>query len=88
MSPIESLRAKEAQFHTLHFPSLLLGSKDEFARLLDACENDGFFYLDLRDWESGRILQQLEPTGQIMKHWFAGPLEDKFKTETVGQNHG
>ncbi|KAG8165695.1 hypothetical protein KVR01_004247 [Diaporthe batatas] len=88
MGSIEPSRAKEAQFHTLHFSSLLSGDEDEFARLLSACENDGFFYLDLRDWESGRILQQLHSTDQVLKPWFAGPLENKLKTETVTQNHG
>ncbi|KAK8129188.1 hypothetical protein PG999_001568 [Apiospora kogelbergensis] len=79
---------KEAQFYTLNFSSLLSKEEKELASLLSACENDGFFYLDLRDWESGKILQQLDVTEQIMKHWFTLPLDYKMKTETATHAHG
>ena len=78
----------EANLHVLSFSSLLHGNKTELANLLSACEDHGFFYLDLRDWESGRMLQKLEATWQIMKEWFDQPLEEKLKTETISDAHG
>jgi len=79
---------QEAQFHTLNFQSLLSGDDHELTLLLSACENDGFFFLDLRDWESGKILQHLDVTTQIMKKWFTLPVEEKMKTETHTFAHG
>ncbi|KAI1840868.1 hypothetical protein JX265_009777 [Neoarthrinium moseri] len=88
MTSVHSSPLKEAQFHTLNLSSLLSRDEDELASLLAACENDGFFYLDLRNWESGKILRQLDVTGQIMKRWFTEPLEQKLKTETATHAHG
>lgn len=78
----------QANLHILNFSSLLNGDKSELAKLLSACENYGFFYLDLRDWESGTMLQSLEATWRIMKQWFNKPLEEKLKTETISDAHG
>ena len=79
---------EEANLRVLSFSSLLNGDKSELANLLSACEEHGFFYLDLRDWESGRMLQQLEATWRIMKQWFDQPLGEKLKTETISDAHG
>lgn len=79
---------EEANLHVLSFSRLLNGDKSELANLLSACEHHGFFYLDLRDWESGRMLQSLEATWRIMKPWFDQPLMDKLKTETISDAHG
>ncbi|RGP61347.1 hypothetical protein FLONG3_10581 [Fusarium longipes] len=79
---------QEANLHVLSFSSLLNGDKSELANLLSACEDHGFFYLDLRDEESGKILQQLEATWEIMKPWFSQPLEEKLKTKTISDAHG
>lgn len=79
---------EEANLHVLSFSSLLRGDKSELANLLSACEYHGFFYLDLRDWQSGRMLQKLEATWRIMKQWFDQPLEVKLKTETISDAHG
>ncbi|EEU34671.1 uncharacterized protein NECHADRAFT_44650 [Fusarium vanettenii 77-13-4] len=79
---------EEANLHVLSFSRLLNGDKSELANLLSACEHHGFFYLDLRDWESGRMLQSLEASWRIMKPWFDQPLVDKLKTETISDAHG
>lgn len=78
----------EANLHTLRFSSLKDGDKGELADLLSACEEYGFFYLDLRGWESGAVLQNLDATWQVMKPWFSQPLELKLKTETISDAHG
>ncbi|KAF5711900.1 2og-fe oxygenase family [Fusarium mundagurra] len=48
----------------------------------------GFFYLDLRDWESGKILKTLEDAWVVMKQWFDRPLEKKMQMETISDAHG
>ncbi|KAF9770290.1 hypothetical protein IL306_012192 [Fusarium sp. DS 682] len=83
-----STTTEEANLHTLNFCSLLNGDKTEQANLLSACEDHGFFYLDLRDWESGKMLKTLEATWAIMKPWFDQPLEEKLNTETISDAHG
>ncbi|KPM44140.1 hypothetical protein AK830_g2475 [Neonectria ditissima] len=79
---------EQAQLHVLSFASLLKGDPNEAANLLSACENDGFFYLDIRDWESGAMLKDLEEAGRVTKEWFKQPLEQKLKTETLSDAHG
>ncbi|KAJ6437218.1 multidrug resistance protein fnx1 [Purpureocillium lavendulum] len=79
---------EEANLHVLSFTSLLDRDKEELANLVSACEVYGFFYLDVRDWESGRILQELDATWRVMKPWFDQPLEDKLGTETISDAHG
>lgn len=80
--------AEQASLHTLNFISLLNGDVTEQANLLSACEDHGFFYLDLRDWDSGKMLQTLEDAWVVMKRWFDRPLEEKMKTETISDAHG
>lgn len=79
---------EEANLPVLSFSSLLNGDESELASLLSACEDHGFFYLDLRDWESGAVLLKLEETWRIMKPWFNQPLAEKLKTETISDAHG
>jgi isopenicillin N synthase-like dioxygenase len=83
-----SVSSEEADLHVLNFCSLQSGDESELAKLLSACEQHGFFYLDLRDWESGEILHSLEETWNIMKRWFDQPLQEKLKTETISDAHG
>jgi isopenicillin N synthase-like dioxygenase len=79
---------EQANLHVLDFYSLLSGDKIELANLLSACEDYGFFYLDLRNWESGTMLQNLEALWPIMMQWFGQPFEEKLKTETISDAHG
>ncbi|KAF4825455.1 2-oxoglutarate-dependent dioxygenase gloE [Colletotrichum siamense] len=79
---------EQANLHTLNFRSLVNKDEKSLSTLLSACENHGFFYLDLRDWESGSMLKNYESAGQIMKQWFNQPLEEKLRTETISDAHG
>ncbi|KAF4876510.1 2-oxoglutarate-dependent dioxygenase gloE [Colletotrichum siamense] len=79
---------EQANLHTLNFRSLVNKDEKSLSTLLSACENHGFFYLDLRDWESGSMLKNYESAGRIMKQWFNQPLEEKLRTETISDAHG
>jgi isopenicillin N synthase-like dioxygenase len=83
-----SVSSEEANLHVLNFCSLQRGDESELANLLSACEQHGFFYLDLRDWESGGMLHNLEQIWNIMKKWFDQPLQEKLKTENISDAHG
>ncbi|KAH7256113.1 hypothetical protein BKA59DRAFT_490269 [Fusarium tricinctum] len=84
----QSPGSEEADLHVLNFCSLQRGDESEKANLLSACEEHRFFYLDLRDWESGEMLHNLEEIWNIMKKWFDQPLQEKLKTETISDAHG
>lgn len=53
-----------------------------------ACENEGFFYLDLNDWESGKMLEDLDIATRLMRLWFEKPLEEKMKNHSDDDCNG
>jgi hypothetical protein len=46
-----------ASLPTIHLARLTVGDKSESRKLLNACKERGFFYLDLRRLENGVLLQ-------------------------------
>lgn len=72
----------------LSFAKLLARDHVELAKLLSSCEDSGFFYLDLRDWEAGELIRKFDTTNSIMKGWFEQSDEEKLKTETLSDAHG
>ena len=77
-----------AKLRTIPFSALFKRDEKELVNLLQACEQEGFFYLDLCDNGSRKMLGDLGEISGIMKDWFAQPLESKLKTETVSNVHG
>nr|QIW91875.1 OXY3 [Phialomyces arenicola] len=58
----------------------------ETRRLFEACSNDGFFYLDLRDHK--RLLSDYEALLGIMKEYFAQSLDEKMKDDHTSDTIG
>lgn len=79
---------EQAHLHTLKFTDVAKGDANALNTLVDACEKDGFFYLDLRGWESNQMLESLQNAADLMKEWFKQPLEKKLATETLSDAHG
>ncbi|KAH7026710.1 uncharacterized protein B0I36DRAFT_366237 [Microdochium trichocladiopsis] len=79
---------EKAHLHTLKFSSVIEGQAGTLATLVEACERDGFFYLDLSGWDSGDMLTSLQAAGALMKEWFKQPLDKKMATETISDAHG
>ena len=77
-----------ADLAVIKLSKLLASDSDELARLLTACEKDGFFYLDLQDWDSGKLAATLDSATAIVKEWFQQPLEDKMKIELGDDTNG
>lgn len=64
----------------LSLAKLLQHDSSEYQRFCRACEDLGFFYLDLRDQELGTsILSDADHLFKIGKHLFALDIEEKSK---------
>ncbi|KAF5538659.1 2og-fe oxygenase family [Fusarium mexicanum] len=77
-----------ANLFTVKFSNLFDRDSEELDTLLQACERDGFFYLDLQDSCSAKLWRDLDRVSEIAKRWFSQPVEDKLKTPTVSLAHG
>ena len=67
-----------AALQTFSFAKLLKKDKEEFNRLLQAGEKDGFFYLDLTSPESKGLWQDYQGVLAAMQSFFAQPIENKL----------
>ncbi|TXC09024.1 hypothetical protein FocTR4_00004551 [Fusarium oxysporum f. sp. cubense] len=81
-------KVETANLFTVKFSNLFDRDSREVDALLQACERDGFFYLDLRDSCSAKLWRDLERVSEMAKRWFSQPVEDKLKTPTVSLAHG
>lgn len=62
---------------TIDFGRLLSQEPAELEKLLNACKAEGFFYLDLKNIDGRRMLDDQEQTLELMKRFFDSPLEAK-----------
>ena len=92
MSPIALPKPEEisslAKLQTIQFPKILIRDLDEVAKLQQACEMEGFFYLDFTDKGSSKLFNDLHKLEDLMVDWFWQPLEKKLRTENVSNAHG
>lgn len=71
----------------LSLKRLLAHDNEEINRLIDACEDIGFFYLDLQDAGfSSSILDDADKLFNISKQFYDLPLEEKKKYDFSAQN--
>jgi hypothetical protein len=77
-----------AQLRTIALHDLLDFNPVEVKNLVLACQEVGFFYLDITSSGGGKMLANLDRINAIMVDWFAQTLEMKMKTETVSRSHG
>ncbi|ROV93396.1 hypothetical protein VMCG_08396 [Cytospora schulzeri] len=67
-----------AQLQTFSFQKLLSQDADELARLLEAGETDGFFYLDLTAPQSRGLWDDYQKVLSTMAAFFDQPIEEKL----------
>lgn len=86
MSQENTVPTRIAPLSSIDLGRLQNGDADETQRLLKACRQHGFFYLDLtcdetliRDWRS--LLD-------LMTKYFNLPLEDKMRHSRSSDTHG
>jgi len=80
--------APVANLQTIDFEKLTQGEVQEVTRMVQICDTDGFFYLDLRGWMDGKLVQSLDKCNIIVEEWFKQPVEVKDKTVTLSDAHG
>ncbi|GKZ28429.1 hypothetical protein AbraIFM66950_007097 [Aspergillus brasiliensis] len=86
--PAEYLDVPTADLSTIQFIKLFDKDQSELKKLITACENDGFFYLDLQHGGSEKFWSDLYEIDSITKKWFSQPEHVKLKTPTVSLSHG
>ncbi|KAK0112453.1 hypothetical protein ONS96_001692 [Cadophora gregata f. sp. sojae] len=78
-----------AQLDTVVFSKLLDRDPQQIKKLISSCEKDGFFYLDISDQYSARMLETFAELSSAMKEWFAQPTEVKLKELAISMaSHG
>jgi isopenicillin N synthase-like dioxygenase len=68
-----------AYLETLSFAKLASKDKPELAKLLDACQKQGFFYLDVANSNASNGLEDRLKALSLTKQWFGRPTEEKMK---------
>lgn len=86
--PEEYKNVRTADLGTIQFADLFDKSDAEIQKLVDSCENDGFFYLNLESAGSEKFWKDLFEIDALTKKWFDQPTEVKLKTPTVSLAHG
>lgn len=77
-----------AELRTIKMHRLLDCDTEEVKKLILACQEVGFFYLDLKSSGCGTLLANIDRANSIMTEWFGQNLENKLQTETVSRSHG
>jgi len=77
-----------AHLNTLNFSAIVSGDPSETDLLLKSCIEDGFFYLDLLNDDTRRILEDVDGIYALMKTYFRQPLEVKMKDFRGGGQWG
>lgn len=86
--PVEYRNVRTADLNTIQFFNLFDKDKSELQQLLKACEEDGFFYLDLQSEGSEKFWKDLDEIDRVTKDWFCQPADVKQQTPTVSLSHG
>lgn len=78
-----------ANLDTITFAKLLDRNPEQITKLMSACKNVGFFYLDISDQYSATMLKNLDGVNSAMREWFAQPTAVKRKDLAISMaSHG
>ncbi|KUJ21235.1 Clavaminate synthase-like protein [Mollisia scopiformis] len=73
---------------TVDFSSLLSQEPAELEKLLQCCQTEGFFYIDLQGIDGRRMLDDQQETLKLMHRFFESPLEVKNEYGLVSPHLG
>jgi isopenicillin N synthase-like dioxygenase len=76
----------EAALSVIDWGRLKSGDADEGARLVAACDDQGFFYLDLSS--ESAFLQDHKSVLRFMDNYFHQGLAEKLKDDRQSDTHG
>ena len=68
-----------AKLRTVNYNGLLTRDQSEIQKLLTACQQDGFFFLDLNCQETQGVLSDWKKVLPLVNTWFDKPFEEKMK---------
>jgi isopenicillin N synthase-like dioxygenase len=77
-----------AQLQAVDLSHLLEHDAEEITKLAKACQEDGFFYLNLTDKRFEGILKDWKTLLPLVNNWFNEPIEDKMKYNHGTVRHG
>ncbi|KAH6646770.1 hypothetical protein BKA67DRAFT_525544 [Truncatella angustata] len=77
-----------ASLRTIDFSKLMDRDSLEMNKLILACQEVGFFFLNLNSPGCQSLLSNLDNVSQHMKEWFEQDKVAKMKTVTVSNSHG
>ncbi|KAJ3008460.1 hypothetical protein HKX48_008515 [Thoreauomyces humboldtii] len=77
-----------ANLQTIDFSALLSQDPFETLRLVNACKNQGFFYLNLNAPSTKSVLGNWDEVLKVMDRWFDQPLEAKMVYNKGTDLHG
>ncbi|EXF86343.1 hypothetical protein CFIO01_00040 [Colletotrichum fioriniae PJ7] len=81
--------APTANLDTVVFSKVLDRDPATMEKIISACENVGFFYLDISDQYSATMLENLDKLNIVMKDWFDQPTAAKRKELAISMaSHG
>lgn len=72
-------KSNTAYLETLSYAKLAGKDQNELSRLLKACQQQGFFYLDLVGFSASQALEDRQKALAETKEWFDRPTEEKMK---------
>lgn len=72
-------KSNTAHLETLSYAKLASQDQTELTRLLNACQDQGFFYLDLAGSDASGGLEDRKKALAETKDWFDRPTEEKMK---------
>lgn len=73
---------------TIDYGMLLDQDPGEIERVLNACLEEGYFYLDLSGIEGRRMLADHQETLKMMKRFFDSPIEQKNEFGLISSHLG
>ncbi len=73
---------------TIDYGLLLSQDPSEVDKVVDACLEDGYFYLDLQGIDGRRMLADQQDTLSLMKRFFDSPLEAKNEFGLISSHLG
>lgn len=72
-------KSNTAHLETLSYTKLVDNNQSELTRLLKACQEQGFFYLDLAGSGASQALEDRQKALAETQEWFDRPTEEKMK---------
>jgi isopenicillin N synthase-like dioxygenase len=73
---------------TINYSLLLSQDPAEVEKVLNACLEEGYFYLDLQSIDGGRMLGDEQETLKLMKRFFDAPIELKNEYGLISSHLG